>query len=296
MPDGVAHGAAEHVGGSVQATGAARRARPARAQGQRGGDGERGGGGRDRAQRERPVARGDPERDERRPRAAIAPRKTEYRTMRKPSSVRVALARAQPGASQRPEGHGGAADACGRQQPRRGRAAERHLRALAEPEALARAAADHPEERDVAGEGEQLEDRAADDPARIGVEGAAQRVGEGVQRASRDDDRGRRGGRQRGGHGGAASERAHVEGRDEDVGVGLAEGHGVLVARRLRAFRFASTSRRPERMHARRVRLTEQYPGGRDTAAAEVSAEGGVRRAAPLPVSRPGVLGSWSHG
>ena len=185
--------------------------------------------------------------------------------MRKPSSVRVASRVPMPGAPQRPQRHGGAAHAGGRQQPRRGRAAERHLRALAEPEALARAAADHPEEGDVAGEGEQLEDGAADDPARVGVEGAAQRVGEGVQRASGDDDRGRGGGGQRGGHGGAASERAHVEGRDEDVGVGLAEGHGVVVAAPPPCVSLRFYVAAPGADACTSVRLTEEYPGGPDT-------------------------------
>ena len=251
VPDRVAHGAAEHVGSRVQAGGAARlRPRPAGAQGHRAGDGERGGGARNRAERERPVRGGDPERDEA---ARDGDRAEEDRVEHDEEAQQRARggAGAEAGLAQRPQRHRSAADARGRQQPGRGRAAERHLRALVEPEAPGRTAADHPEQGDVAGEGQQLEDRAADDPARVGVQGAAQRVREGVQRASRDDERGGGGGRHRGGDGGAASERAHVEGRDDDVGVGLAEGHGVVVARRLRAFRFASTSRRPERMPAR---------------------------------------------
>jgi len=71
---------------------------------------------------------------------------------------------------------------------------------------------------------EQLEHGPTDDPARIGVEGALQCVSEGLKRPARHDDRGRGHRRQRGGHGGPACEGTHIEGRDEDVGVGLAEG------------------------------------------------------------------------
>jgi hypothetical protein len=77
------------------------------------------------------------------PESAIAPRKTKWDDEEAPS-VRVA-SRVPIPERRSDQGHGGAARTCGRQQPRRGRAAERHLRALAEAEALARAAADHPE-------------------------------------------------------------------------------------------------------------------------------------------------------
>ena len=214
---------------------------------------ERGGGARDRAERERPVARGDPERDEA---ARDGDRGEEDRVQDDEEAQQRArrVARA-PIPARRSDQRviGRAAHAGGGQQPRRGRAAERHLRALAEAQALARAAADHPEEGDVAGEGEQLEDRAADDPARVGVEGAAQRVGEGVQRASRRPRS--RAAAAAASAAGTAARRASA--RTSKAGTRMSVSGSLkdmvfVVARRLRAFRFASTSRRPGRMHARR--------------------------------------------
>jgi hypothetical protein len=211
------------------------------------------------------------------PDVAMAPRKTEYRTMRKPSRVRVAPREPSP---VRPEGHRRASDAGSRQQPRRGRPAERHLRALAQPEALRRAAAHEPEEGDVAGEGEQLEHGTADDPARIGVEGALQSVSKSVQRPARHDDRGRGRRGQRGGDGCPAGERAHVEGRDEDVGVWLAEGHDGVDPAPLSASAEPSTSWRPDRMPAGRIRLLISIRGAVIRHSGGIHRPG-VRRAAP---------------
>ena len=207
-------------------------------------------------------------------------------------------ARAQPGAPQRPERHRRAADAGGRQQPRRGGPAERHLRALAQSEARGRAAADQPEQGDVAGEGEQLEDGAADDPARIGIERAAQRVSEGVQRTARHDDRRRGRGRQPGGHGGAARERAHVDGRDGEVGVGLAEGGHQDYCRAARPSVSLGllTSRCPERMHTGPDTTTRVSGRPRGPHSGAIHRPG-VRRAAPrrprISAERDPLLDAW---
>ena len=184
-----------------------------------------------RAQRERPVGVGDPERDGA---AGDGDRAEEDRVEDDEEGEERArrAARAQAGAPERPDRQGRAADAAGGQQPGRARAAERDLRARAEVEAVARAAADEPEQGDVADEGQDLEGRGGHDPARVGVEGAAEGVGEGPERAAGhheggDDDRGE-GGRD----GGAAGERAQVEGREDEVSRSVGGGgHGCSLSR-----------------------------------------------------------------
>ena len=140
-------------------------------------------------------------------------------------------ARAEAGAAEGPDRQGRAADAAGGQQSGRGRAAERDLRAGAEVEAVARAAADQPEQRDVADEGQDLEDRGGDDPARVGVERAAERVGELAERAAGGDDRHDGDDRDGGGHGRPARHGADVERRQGEVRSRVGGGHGGLQSR-----------------------------------------------------------------
>ena len=105
---------------------------------------------------------------------------------------------ADAGLADRPQRQRGAARAGGREQPRRGGAAERDLGAGAQVEPRRGAAADEPEERDVAGEGEQLGDGGERDPARIGGQRPAERVGEHAERAAgqQHDGAGRHGERE----------------------------------------------------------------------------------------------------
>ena len=103
-------------------------------------------------------------------------------------------ARAHAGLSQRPQRQRRAADAGGRQQPRRGRAAQRDLHALARSHPRRRTAGDEPQQRDVAGEREHLEHRRRGDPPRVGIDRTAQGVGKRLHRATSDDECARDGG------------------------------------------------------------------------------------------------------
>ena len=259
--DRVAHARAEDGGGVGRAHrreaagdgGAVGGARRERAERQRGDDDQRGAGGRERAQRDGPVvvrpapsassAAGDGDRRSGRPRRGAT---------RKANSVRVAPRVPRP---VRRSAHSvSAAPPTPAVGSRRVAAAPPSVTCVLSrrPEPRGRAAADEPEERDVAGEGEELEDGAADDPARVGVERAAQRVSEGVQRPAGHDDRDRGRGRQSGGHGGPPRERAHVDARDGEFGVGLAEGGHQDYCRAARPSVSLGllTCRSPERMHA----------------------------------------------
>ena len=88
------------------------------------------------------------------------------------------------------------------------------------------ALADHPQQCDVAGERDHFEADGGEDPARVGLERAAQRVAEGVQRAAGEDQhpdqRHREPDRQRS----AAREGACVEGREVELGWGVGGEHG----------------------------------------------------------------------
>ena len=134
------------------------------------------------------------------------------------------LACAQTGAPESPDRQRRAPDAAGRQQASGRRAAERHLRARGKTQPRCGAAPDEPEQRDVAGKGQQLEHRGSRHPERISVECPAERVREGPQRAARDDDshRGRRhdGGQERR----PARQRAAIEAGEDGIGSGTAVG------------------------------------------------------------------------
>ena len=135
--------------------------------------------------------------------------------------MRVAVRAIQPGAAKGPDRERRAADAARGQQARGRRAAEGHLGARAQSEPRGGAAADEPQERDVAREGKQLERGAGDDPAGIGVEDTAKGVGEGLQRPTGQDDHGDRDGREGGRERCAARQRAQVELRKHILGRGL---------------------------------------------------------------------------
>ena len=193
-------------------------------------DRQGGRGGGQRAQRERAVGVGEAERDRA---AGQGDRRQEDRVeqhQEREQRPRRA-ARAEAGAAEGPDRQGRAADAAGGQQSGRGRAAERDLRARAEVEAVARAAADQPEQRDVADEGQDLEDRGGDDPARVGVQRAAERVGELADRAAGGDDRHDGDERDGGGHGRPARHGADVERRQGEVRSRVGGGHGGLQSR-----------------------------------------------------------------
>ena len=130
-------------------------------------------------------------------------------------------ARVQPGAAKGPDRERRAADAARGQQARGRCAAEGHLGARAQSQPRGGAAADEPQERDVAREGKQLERGAGDDPAGIGVEDTAKGVGEGLQRPTGQDDHGDRDGREGGRERCAARQRAQVELRKHILGRGL---------------------------------------------------------------------------
>ena len=88
------------------------------------------------------------------------------------------------------------------------------------------ALADHPQQCDVAGERDHFEADGGEDPARVGLERAAQRVAEGVQRAAGEDQhpdqRHREADRQRS----AARKGAGVEGGQVELGWGVGGEHG----------------------------------------------------------------------
>ena len=143
-------------------------------------------------------------------------------------------ARAEPGAPQRPQRHRRAADAGRRQQPRRGGAAERDLGALAQAQPRRGAAADQPQQQDVAAEREQLEDGGGQDPGGIGVDRAADGVGERVQRpAEEQHGRDQRDGGS-GGHSGPARQRAEVERGEREVLDGHTSSIGTRPTPRIR--------------------------------------------------------------
>ena len=138
------------------------------------------------------------------------------------------LLRLQAGAAQRPQRQRDAARATRRQQPRDGGAGQGDLGARAQVHPRRRALADQPQQRDVAAEGDDLEADGGEDPARIGVDRALQRVGEGVQRAAgqhehRDGDRGGRERQRR-----AARERLGVEGGESEFGGRLGRQHHAI--------------------------------------------------------------------
>ena len=187
------------------------------------GDGQCGANRGQGAQGERAVARDEPERQ----RAAghgDGPEEDRVEDHEEREQGARRLARAQTGAPESPDRQRRAAHAAGRQQARGRRAAEGHLRARGKTQPRCDAATDEPEQRDVAGEGQQLEQRGTADPERISVQCPAESVREGLQRAARDDDhhRGRRhdGGQERR----PARQRAAIEGED---GIGSETGRVV---------------------------------------------------------------------
>ena len=139
--------------------------------------------------------------------------------------------------------------------------------------------------RVTSGEGEQLEDGAADDPARIGIERAAQRVSEGcasgppattIATAAAAANPG--------GHGGPARECAHVDARDGEFGVGLAEGGHQDYCRGARPSVSLGllTCRSPGWMHAGPdTTSNSKYPSGSRGSHSGAIHRPGVRRAAP---------------
>ena len=185
-------------------------------------------------------------------------------------------ARAQAGAPQAPERQGRAADAGGRQQPRGARAAERDVGARAHAEARRRPRADHPEEADVADEGEQLEDARGDDPARVGLHGAVDGVEEGVERTAGDHERRRCRGGERRGHGRAPGQRPDVdalEGQRRGV-----RGRGQV--------RGCDGDCHALESHDPGVRRPGRYPASRGAASRTAGAAVDRRRSTPRP-SRP---------
>ena len=127
------------------------------------------------------------------------------------------VARAHARAAQRPQRHRGAAGARGGEQPGRGGAAERDLRALAQADPLRDAAADQPQQGDVAREREQLERGRRPDPHRVGGERASHRVRERVQRPAEDQQRSDHRGGSSDGDCRPARQRAEVERGEREV-------------------------------------------------------------------------------
>ena len=216
--DGVAHRAADHRGrgahaaerGHVGGGGAAAEDQPG---GDRGGGGGRGGAGDERVAGVAARAQGHGgagERDAGQEHAVEEGEEGQQHV--------AAAAGAEPGLGDGPQRHGGAAGPGRGEQPGGGGAAERDLRARTQAQARGRPAADEPEERDVAAEGEELGDRRERDPGGVGGGHAVQHVGEHAEPASGEEEHrdGRR--REREGERRAPGDHAEVEGGEGELG------------------------------------------------------------------------------
>jgi hypothetical protein len=229
--DGISHGCAEDAGCVAQAEASAGRARsadrrirervrrrgPASSESECECDGHRGAGRGHSAQREWPVAVGEAERQ----RAAgrdDGPEENRVQHDEEREQRARGIACAQAGAPEGPDRQRRASDATRGEQARGRGPAEGELGARAQSQPRGGAAADEPQQRDVAGERQQLEDGGGPDPSRIGIQRTVERIREGPQRAARHGDHYDGHGHERGGQRRPARQRAEVDGRKGELG------------------------------------------------------------------------------